>query len=175
MSPTEICRWWGQAGRQPWGRRGGCKQQFRWGFSMFLSCSLSTLKGTRVPQNHRWHGRVCPGILQDEEDATCCVAWRFWGRKSGSGDQEKAAALAPGGWGASCFPWHGCSWMGSQGRGCLHSGKGHTDLSSMGGNSLPALPEQGRTNKSKEPHQSGCYLGELSGHSLLGHLCFSSA
>lgn len=71
---------------------------------MPLSCPLSTLKGIKVPQNHHWHSRVCLGILQDREETACCLAQRFWGRKGDSGNQEKAAPLGPGGWGAGCLP-----------------------------------------------------------------------
>ena len=97
------------------GTGGGWKQQFRWDFSMHPSRTLTALKGISVPQNHRWRGRVYPGILQHKEETACCLAWRFWGRKGGSGDQEKTAPLAPWGWGTGCLLWHGQGWMGTQG------------------------------------------------------------
>lgn len=138
---------------------------------MRLSCTLSTLKGIRVPQNYCWHGRVCPGILQ-HEDSACHLAWRFWGRKGGSEDQEKAAPL---GLGRQLPPVArlGLDWHPREMTSLLWE-RAHS-LSSVGGNSLPPPFEQGRANKSREPQQSGCYLGELSERSLPGHLCFSSA
>ena len=56
------------------GMGGGWKQQFRWDFSTHLSCTLTILKGIRVPQNSHWHGRVCPAILQHKEETACCLA-----------------------------------------------------------------------------------------------------
>lgn len=88
------------------GREAAGSSSFGRNFSMYLLCTLSALKGIRVPQNHRWHGRLCPGILQHEETAVC-LTWRFWGRKGGSADQAKAAPLALGGWGTGCLLRHG--------------------------------------------------------------------
>lgn len=114
---------WGTAWDGRWLPAAG----FRWGSSRHLPRTPGALRGVAVPQGHRWHSWVRPGILQHAEDA---------------------AAVLPGGLGAErvvlgtrgkLLPWL----RAPKGEDISALGKG-TDLSSAGGNSPPPPDRAGR-------------------------------
>lgn len=128
----------------------------------FLNASVlptSSLKGIKVPQNHHWHGRVCLDILQDKEETACCLAGGFGAKRVVLGTRRKL------------LPWVQGAGVPAASHDMAGAGRvpKSDDISALGKGTRicpvreerPPTPKQGWANKSREPQQSGCYLGAV--------------